>query len=112
MPLPPPPSPTALPPALRRPHMCTPTPLAPQVGFNASSTASKTCNQCPAGTISVNTANPTGTDITVLTLNYKYGVAGGETCADCPAGYYQPVPGGHVCLPCPPGEGPGVGVHR
>jgi hypothetical protein len=74
------------------------------VGTIAANTLSKTCNMCPTGTISVNAANPAGASEVVIGLTYIYGVSGGDSCLNCPAGYYQALPGGHVCLPCPPGE--------
>lgn len=79
---------------------CTPC----NVGWNASASGSRWCNQCPAGSISVTAASPTGTNVTMSGLTYIYGLNAGTVCYQCPAGYYQPVPGGHVCLPCSPGE--------
>jgi hypothetical protein len=89
------------------------------VGFYANLSASKQCNQCPKGTISITSpayggayggggggATPTygGLSSTVNGNNYIYGVSGGTMCNNCPAGYYQPVPGGQVCIPCAPGS--------
>ena len=76
------------------------------VGYNATDTAAKECKQCPAGTISVNAANPAGIQKTNGNT-YYYGVTSGTTCAKCLAGYYQPTAGGQVCMPCAPGEGGG-----
>ena len=74
------------------------------VGYNATGSATKECKICPAGSISVTPASPKGVNATLNGLDFISGVSSGQTCYQCPAGYYQPLPGGHMCLPCAPGE--------
>jgi hypothetical protein len=74
------------------------------VGYNATRSATNLCTICPAGTISVTPASPSGVSVTISGLVFISGVSSGQTCMKCPVGYYQPIPGGHMCIPCAPGK--------
>lgn len=74
------------------------------VGYNATLNATNDCTICPAGTISVTPASPSGVSVNINGIVFISGVSSGQVCLKCPAGYYQPLPGGHMCVPCAPGE--------